>query len=376
MRSLAIIGLLTALSVSSGCAPILPPQALGEVDAVRETPAVLEAKAVSPAVVAEAEKLRADAMAAFEADDLAGAQILAEEALAAYERAVAVARTARAEERRVSAAAEAEDKKKRLAEVEAELQQVQAAVRAADKRLEVLRELQPVTPSGPADPSREKARAAVVATLRLEALLLCSAGELLATERASEPGFVVPEAVAGAKASLAALDETLASKPTAAPIDQARRARADCLASLAAVRRAKGASASAPGASDRLLASLSEAGQGDPRRDDRGIVLTFHQLFDRDALSATGGAAVAAVAKVGGEHARFPLMVVIHHRGDEARWRKRGQALVTALRDELGAARVADPVLAGSAAPIVDPDGRYAARNERVEIVFISPRAL
>ena len=224
------MGLLVALAASTGCAPILPPRALTEVDQVRETPAVVEAKAMSPAVVAEAEKLRADALVAFEADDLAGAQILAEEALAAYERAVAVARTARAEERRVAAVAEAEDKNKRLAEVEAELQQVGAAVRAADKRLQVLRELQPITPSGPADPSREEARAAVVATLRLEARLLCTAAELLASERASTPGFARPDELTRAKTSLDALEKTLASGPSAAPIDQARRARADCLA--------------------------------------------------------------------------------------------------------------------------------------------------
>ena len=119
-----LVASVVLLAASSGCAPILPPQALADVDAVRETPAVAEAKAVSPAVVAEAEKLRAEAMGAFEAEDLAGAQILAEESLAAYERAVAVARTARSEERRVSAVAEAEEKAKRLAVVEAELQQV------------------------------------------------------------------------------------------------------------------------------------------------------------------------------------------------------------------------------------------------------------
>lgn len=375
MRWLAAIGLLVAST--GGCAPILPPQALTEVDAVRETPAIAEAKAVSPAVVAEAEKLRAEAMAAFEADDLAGAQILAEESLAAYERAVAVARTARSEERRVSAVAEAEDKTKRLAEVEAELQQVQAAVRAADKRLEVLRELQPVTPSGPADPGREKARAAVAATLRLEAQLLCSAGQLLATERADEPGFDRPDAaLTKAKASLDELNETIAGKPAAAPIDQARRARADCLAGLSAVRRAKGSAAVVPGASDRLLATLSETGRGEPRRDDRGVVLTFRKLFDRDALNDDGSAAVAAVSKAGGEHASFPVMVVIHHRGDEAAWQKRAQTLVAALRSALGERRVAEPVFAGGAAPVVDPDGGYAARNERVEIVFVSPRAL
>lgn len=371
------IGPAVAFALLVGCAPILPPTALTEIDAVRETPAVAEAQQLAPTVHAKAEKLRAEAELAYEAEDLAGSQILAEQALAAYEEAVAVARVARAEERRVAALAEIEDKRGRLTTVDAKLQQVEAAVRAADKRLEALRELEPVTPSGPANRERDKARAAAVATLRLEAQLLCGASELLARTRAADEGFARPdEALKKATESLGKLEATLSGEPTAAPIDQARRARADCLAALSAVRRAKGGTATHHGDSDRLLAAASSRSLGTPRRDDRGVVLTFRSIFDRDDLNPSGSEAVAAVGEIAAEHRGFPVMVILHHASDDAAWRRRGAALVEALRSELGAERVADPVSAGGADPLVDPEGRYASRNERIEIVFVSPRPL
>jgi hypothetical protein len=367
-----------ALILTGGCAPILPPTALTEIDDVRETPAVVEARELAPNVFAKAEKLRADATAAYDAEDLAGSQIIAEEALAAYEEAVAMARVARAEERRVAALAEVEDKRERLATVDGKLQQVEAAVRAADKRLEVIRELQPITPSDSADPDRERARAAVVATLRLEAQLLCSAGELLARARAAEKGFVRPDdELMAAKTALGELEKTLSGDPAVAPIDGARRARAQCLAGLSAVRRAKGAGAARHGDSDRLLAELSRRGLGSPRRDDRGVVLTFRSLFERDALGGAAIEALGAVGEVAEAHPGFPVMVIVHHAsGDAASWRRRGETVVATLRKALGEERVADPVSAGAADPVVDPDGRYAARNDRVEIIFVSPRPL
>jgi uncharacterized lipoprotein NlpE involved in copper resistance len=359
-----------------GCAPILAPTVLTDVDRVRETPALMQAKDLAPAAFAKADKLRAEAHAAFDAEDLAGSQIIAEEALAAYEEAVAVARVARAQEALVAAQAETTETQSKLGKVEDELARVEAEVVATERRLEVLRGLEPVSPSGPADPKREKARAAAVASLVLEARLLCSAARLLAKARGSETGFVPPTAeMTAGQTALTALEEQLKTNPSPAPIDQARRSRASCLSALSAVRRAKGATAKTGAGPDALLTAFSTADVGQPRRDDRGVVVTL-RAFDGDGVDQATKKTLAAALVVAAAHPTFPVMVVAHHRDDADRWERRAQAVVKTLRDELGRTRVADPVLAGAAAPLVDPKGKYAARNDRVEVVFVSPRSL
>ncbi|MCA9621446.1 MAG: hypothetical protein KC731_20635, partial [Myxococcales bacterium] len=111
---------------------------------------------------------------------------------------------------------------------------------------------------------------------------------------------------------------------------------------------------------------------GTPRRDDRGVVVTFRDLFDNGGLSAEGKKRLAAVAEVAKRHQAFPVMVVLHA---DAR-AERAEAVRTALADQLGAERVATPVMAGDALPMVNPQGKHASRNSRVEIIFVSPRAL
>ena len=43
---------------------------------------------------------------------------------------------------------------------------------------------------------------------------------------------------------------------------------------------------------------------------------------------------------------------------------------------QLGAARVAEPHVAGNAAPVVDPGGASATRNARIDVVFVSPESM
>jgi hypothetical protein len=178
---------------------------------------------------------------------------------------------------------------------------------------------------------------------------------------------------------LAALDRTATDKGTTAPIDEAMRVRAACLKALTLVRRALGASTRTGGA-DALLDELSRERLGKPQRDDRGVVVTLRELFDGDRLSEAGRDAVTALSRVGARHPTVPLLVVLHQRGGldagtRKRWEARGVQLVAALRKELGE-RVAAVELAGDAVPVVDPNGSYAARNERVDIVFVTRQAL
>ncbi len=368
MRGAAMLALCLA-----ACAPILPPDKLGEVERVREAPATKAAAAQAPAAIAHAEKLRNEALAAFDNDDLAGAQIIAERALAAYAEAVALARVARAEEVRVGAMKDADERERRLAELDVALQQLSAEINAQEKRLEVLSNLETPSASGSADGEREKARAAAVRTLALEARLLCVSAELL--HKSLPPATPPPAALASGKEALGALDALLAAEPKAAPIDQARRTRAACLEALTMTRRAAD-DKSAGGSADAVLVELSQLGFGTPSRDARGLTVTLRDLFQGDALAPAAGEQIRAVAEVAAKHPRFPVMVVVHAAGADKRLAARGAAVVASLRKTLGDARVADAAIAGKDAPLVDPNGPYAARNERVDIVLVSPQPL
>lgn len=367
--------------VAQGCTAIPAPRVLDDVDQARESPSVVAAKRDAPAAFAVAEKLRDDAQAAFEAGDTAGAQILGERALAAYEEAVALARVVRADEIREGAAADVAKEEARLAELEKEHQKMAADVAAIEERLKVLRALEPPSPSGPAGPAREEARWQAVSSLHLGASLLCAAAQMLTQTRQAAGGFTAPPSLAQAKETLAELQTTMADKPQAAPIDMATRARARCLTALTEVRRGAADPKKAAGTGDALLEELSLLGHGSPQRDDRGVVVTLRGLFDGDGLSKAGQKTLEAIAKVGKNHQRFPVMVVLHDKQplddtSRARGKARGDGIVALMRSHLGDGRVGDPHLAGDAWPLVSPSGANSGRNQRVDVVFVSPEAL
>jgi hypothetical protein len=366
--------LLLIVALSGACAPIPPPDILGRIDQVRVAPATKQAREHAPPAYALAEKLRKEAHDAFDAGDTAAAQILGERALAAYQEAVAIGRAARAEEQRVAAAADAAKTDKRLGELDLEHQKVATDIVALENRLEALRGAEGLPSSPPATAERERARAEAVASLRVQARLLCGSARLLVATGKSAP----PE-LAAADKSLSELD-ALAAKGGAAPIDHATRARADCLRALTLVRRAAEDKARAAGAGDALLDALSKANVGDPRRDDRGVVITLRDVFAGEAVGSSAGKTLDTIAKVAGQHPGFPLLVVLHQAraldaAGERRWRERGDKLVTALKERVKSP-VGGPEIAGAAAPVVDPRGKNAARNERVEIVFVTPQPM
>ncbi|WP_437510499.1 hypothetical protein [Sorangium sp. So ce1099] len=197
-----------------------------------------------------------------------------------------------------------------------------------------------------------------------------------------------------ATAAIRKLDAELAeiggsARPIPAPIDQASRARAGCLAALTAARRAATPVTRAPGAGDALLAELSAAGTWSPVRDDRGIVVTLRGLFAGNALTKAGEARLRDLARVAAAHPSFPVAVVVHTDRDispreEPAWSARADAVVRALGPAPGASAAGAspatqpiaPFVAGSAAPVVDPGGSERARNARVEVVFVTPETL
>ncbi|WP_437289233.1 hypothetical protein [Sorangium sp. So ce406] len=441
-RRLASVGALGALLAA--CAPIPRPAVLDELDHVRAGAAAAESKRLAPGAFARAEKLRGEAIAAHERKDQAGAQILGEQAVAAHALAHALARVARAEAAETEAKAQSSTGEASLAGLEAEQARVAAELDALDMRIKVARDAQPVVPSGKADPDREKARLAAARSLALQARLLCGAARLLiaptrpagapadnAVPASAQPGNAQPtsaqpgnaqptsaqpgnaqptsaqpgnaqptSAQLGNAALVAQLDEATAAigkldadlaetvgsgRAIPAPIDQASRARAGCLAALTAARRAATPVTRAPGVGDALLAELSAAGTWSPARDDRGIVVTLRGLFAGNALTKAGEARLRELARVAAAHPSFPVAVVVHTDRDvssreEPAWAARADAVVRALgpahAEGPPAVQPIAPFLAGAAAPVVDPGGSERARNARVEIVFVTPETL
>ncbi|WP_438035157.1 hypothetical protein [Sorangium sp. So ce204] len=427
MSARRLAGVAVAGVLLGACAPIPRPAVLDELEHVRAGAVAAESKRHAPGAFARAEKLRGDALAALESEDRSGAQILGEQAIAAHAHAHALSRVARAEAAETEAKAQRSAGEVSLAGLEAEQSRVAAEVDALDMRTKVARDAQPVVPSGRADADREKARLAAARSLALQARLLCGAARLLiapAPQDSSQPAGASPAGpqptgaspagaqpaaaspagpqpggaelatqLEGATAAIKKLDAELAeasgsTRAVPAPIDQASRARAGCLAALMAARRAATPVTRAPGAGDALLAELSAAGTWSPVRDDRGIVVTLRGLFAGNALTKDGEARLRDLALVATAHPSFPVAVVVHTdreipAREEPAWAARADAVVRALGPAQGATASGAPAgpsiapfLAGSASPVVDPGGSERARNARVEIIFVTPETL
>lgn len=376
---------------AAACAPVPRPQVLSEVDAVRGGAAATEASSFAPGAYAAAEKLRKEANAAFTAGDNAGSQILGERALAAYAHAQALSRIARAEAGADAAQASLAASKKDFGGLDAEQARLAAEADALELKVRVARDAQPIQPSGRADPERERARAAAAKALALQARLLCAAARLLQSAPPPPPAAALgagpvpdPKQLEEASAALAKVEAQLgvgdgAKPPTGpAPIDEATRARAGCLAALTAVRRAATSVTLAPGAGDALLTELSAMGTLSPSRDDRGVFVALRGVFDgRGALVPAAAARLAELGKIAAAHPTFPVEIILHNEKpvaarDEAAQRARGEAVAKALAATARGARI-ETILAGNAAPVVDPAGADRARNARVEIVFVTP---
>jgi len=260
---------LVAIFVAA-CAPTPRPSVLGEIEKVRGGAAAAQAKRLAPDAFAHAEKLRREADAAFEAEDLPGSQALGERSLAAYAHAHALARIAQAEEaeaaaRKSLAAAQAE-----LASMEADQARVAAELSALDMKIKVARDAQPITPSGRASPEREEARRAAARSLALQGRMLCAAARLLITPATTTPGGesapAAPAAPAGATAPAGGAPKAGATAAgataTAAGATAAGAPKAGAAAAPAAGATAAGApkaGATAAGAGGTLETQLAEA---------------------------------------------------------------------------------------------------------------------
>ncbi len=378
--------LVALVALASACAPVPRPPVLSEVSAVQKGAAAKEARELAPLAHARAEKFSKAADAAFEAGDVAGAQLYAERALAAYAHALALARIARAENDAKSVEAELAARQTELSSLDGEQTRASAEVAALEARIKVARDAQPVASSGPADAAREKARVAAARSLALEARMLCTAARLLLPEiPAPKPDVPAPVGAPSREALVAELDEAGAfvtkldeslGSGGPAPIDLATRARSSCLSALTGMRRTMTPVTRAPGAGDALLGQISATRVFSPSRDDRGIVITLRGLFAGEKLTPAASDQITRLGRFAAENPRFPLAVVVHQEKEpsakeQAAVKARAETVAAALR-AASAPRV-DVLLAGAASPVVDPAGSDRARNARVEIVFVTP---
>ena len=352
-----LLGLLGLL----GCATPARPQVMIEVDRTREGPAISDARKAAPQAYARAELLRKRAEQAHADGAMTTAQIVSEQALAAYLRATIEARLTRAESRFAEARLLEKQQSERLAQLEAEQQRLSAETADLELRAKVLRDAEPLAKNEPASPEREKARREAARAILTQASLLCVATRLVEPKRSA----LVP--------LLAKADELRAKLDTAAPaaIDDATALRSDCLRELTLARRPRAQENPSRGESDALLNELSRA-DFLPFRDDRGVVVTLRAVREGGKLSAKASEKLTELGRVAKAHPEFPLLVVAHDARAGAKDDGLGGQVAEALK-AAGASRV-EAQRAGSTAPVVPPDRAGAAtRNERLEIVFVSP---
>jgi hypothetical protein len=357
--------LLVALAL--GCAATPRPRALTDLDVTRESPALAAAKKTAPQAFARADGLRKRAEAAHLAGDPASAQILAERAQAAYQRAVTLATLVRDEERSRTAEGALSTLDAELARTAEAQAKLDAETRALDLRLKVARETLPVPESGPpASPERELARREAAQALVAQARLLCTAARLVEPTLATLPA---------ALAKVTDLEARLPKAPMA-PLDEARATRTGCLKELTGARRPRTQADPVNPAADRLLTELGQASLR-PSRDDRGVVVTLERAFERDdRLTKEAEARLTELAGIAKSHPGFPLLVVLHSavRLPEPREAARIERTSTALRTH-GAPTV-EATSVGNALPGLDRrQPGAAARNDRVEVVFVAPTA-
>jgi len=361
--------LLWALLAGS-CTRIPRPPVMAEADRVGLA-TTSQATELAPEAMAHAEKVRRDAETAYANGDLAGAQILAERAIAAYQHALVLVRVTRATDTANRARLALQAAEQILAQNEGEQHRVSAQADDIELRIKVIKDAAPLAATGPGDPAREQARMASSRSLALDARLLCGAARMLAPET---------PALTEARTTSEDLDKRLATAPRIAPIETAMRARAQCLAALTAARRTVGANSSI-GKSDQLLAELSTMGGLSPVRDDRGVVVTVRNLFAGAQLNGDAREQLGVLGRVAQAHPDFPVQVVVHSAGakgksSEARdeERKRGDTIAKALSEAGASSERIAVEAAGSARPVLDPSvARNASRSERIEIIFVDP---
>jgi len=292
-RRLALTVVLLASCI--GPRPVLP--LLADVDRARGVSS--EEMTLAPQAFAEADAERARANADYAAHEDISASLHAERAIAAYQRARMVARSARATTELAHAESDLAQKTDELHSLEAARKAAEREGEELEKRILVAREMRAPASSGAGDAQREAARLQASRALVMQARLLCGAAKLVS----ASPVVGLDVAVA----QLEALDRRLEQNPKPVPIDDAAKVRTTCLSLLTQVRRVAQSSTTA----DVLLTELSAAALS-PTRDERGVVVTLRDAFRGAQVVSEAASKLEALGRVAAAHADLAVQVVVH----------------------------------------------------------------
>jgi len=378
MKFLIISITLAATLVACGGASSQNVPDVASAERVLAAPETQTSAALAPTFFAEAQLELSLAKKAVAAGDDLTASLHAQRSLAAVQRALVVARLARAEKEDTAARAAQSDHDGRLRQIREERAKVDAEVDALEKKLHVAREASLPSESGAAgDTSRAVARLRAAETLLAEARLLCGAARLLDPQA---------KGLGDAETSLADAEGLVAGKPskiaTASgrprqPIDGAAVARVACLSALSGARR----TASQGDDPDVLFAELSaQAAQKSPpgpgpARDERGVVLTLRDVFRGTDLTESGKQALAQAALVARAHPTVSVQVVVHEAeaGAVSTSTKRAESALAALESGgVPKARLRADTAGTNIAVVAAGDPAKRARNARVDLVFVT----
>lgn len=282
------------------CASTARPPALDASAKAHESSETL--RRVAPLAVAHADQLQASAEDALGRGETELAQLLAEQALVAYQRAELQAQSVRSAARQAAAEKALVELRGRLAELDRRQTETAAETRALELRVKVVRDAEPRLDLEPTNPKREAERRSAGLAVASEAALLCEAARLLAPQQAS-----VGPALDALRQLRDAAPKTTGSKTLDAALDS----RVRCLTELTRARRS-----ALPGASeadaDRFLEQLATAvPSGRVYRDDRGTVLAVAP-YERGKLSSAATQAFRQLSEVAKANPGVPLMAVLH----------------------------------------------------------------
>jgi hypothetical protein len=313
---LASIAVSAALVVAACATPPRSP-VLDESATVAASEPVEHAKKWAPQAYARAEQLREKANQAQEDGATDEAEALAGHAIAAYQRALVLARLAQAEDRIATANAQLAELKEQRDLLDTAQRAVAAQVQRLELRYKVARDAEPLEPVEKADPKREVARRVAARSIIETAQLLCLAAEIIDPHGGDQS----PKDIAKLREQLSKLEQSLEGSLAPTPIDEAYRLRSGCLRALTQRRQKTQAGDPAADPADVLLSQLSNAlPEHPPFRDDRGVGVALLSPFDaRGGLTQQARATLDQLAQIAQANSEFKSMLVIHGKGDRAR---------------------------------------------------------
>jgi len=376
--------MLQALVLSACAHTAVVSQSLADMERARAAPSVKEGSLLAPQVLAHAEEERSLARAADAQGDEVSADLHADRAHVAYERAVVMARLARATEALDTAKASLGKRLDEAQRLTAARVEFEKAAEGTAAELAIARDARVPVHVGPADATREKARVLAAISLSAQGHLLCGAARLLAHDAAHDATSAtrLESAAHDVDAVLESLTPARHAGTSAVvprgvdPIDSAARARAACLDALARTRRATAGGTASD--ADALLSALSARGGWAPSRDERGVVVTFRGAFKGTALVPEAERDLRELGRIAGAHASYPLQIVVHDAtppttAELSADAARAEAARAALNAGGATAGASSVETMGAALPTTDPsDIATRGRNARLEVVFVS----